>query len=113
MLMTVRIYVSDKDAFSSINVPNIQRLMKLRAREAQCQSTEAKLFYKSNSLKVQADSPQDILIRRQPILNHVRVVHDISAEDEASKDGVNEINCLAEGDEDADETGHDYASIVR
>lgn len=91
---------------------NLQRLMKLsKAREKSVYATWiVKWHY---SLQVEADRREDVLVRRQPLRDHVGVVDDVPAEDQAAANGEDQVHGAAERHEDADETGHDCEGGVR
>jgi len=59
-----------------------------------------------DALKVQADSTHNILIRRKALVDGICVIDNVTAEDEASDDGVYDVSRAAERQEVGNETGH-------
>jgi hypothetical protein len=57
-------------------------------------------------LKIQTDGAHDELIRGEALVDDIRVIHDIAAEDKASANSEYDVHRGAEGDKDADHTGH-------
>ena len=84
---------------------------------------------KYNSLKVQANSTNDVLVRGQPVVDHVRlpgtseseyhnissnhgrthIIHNISTENQGTNPSIYEINGSREWEEDTNESGDDQA----
>lgn len=64
------------------------------------------------SLQVEADRREDVLVRRQPLRDHVGVVDDVPTEDQAAANGEDQVHGAAERYEDADEAGHDCGGEV-
>ena len=59
-----------------------------------------------HSLQVETDRGGDVLIRRQSLGDHVRVVDDVAAEYQAPSHREDEIHGTAEGDDDPDKACH-------
>ena len=59
-----------------------------------------------NSLKIQANCTHDIFIGREPLGDDVRIIHNVTTEEERSTDGKDEVHRTAEGEEDPDQASH-------
>jgi len=59
-----------------------------------------------DALKIQTDSTHNILIRRKALVDGICVIDNVTAEDEASDDGVYDVGRAAERQEVGNETGH-------
>lgn len=57
-------------------------------------------------LKIQANRSHDVLVGRQPPINNVCVIHNVTAEDKAAARSVYDVHGPAEGDENADDARH-------
>lgn len=57
-------------------------------------------------LKIQTDSSHDELIRRKPAVNHICVIDDVTAENEATTNCIDEIHCVTERNENPNDAGH-------
>lgn len=91
---------------------NLQRLMKLnKTRKMSVYATSTRIWY--YSLQVEADRRKDVLVRRQPLRDHVGVVDDVPAEDQAAANGEDQVHGAAERHEDADKAGHNCEGKVR
>jgi len=66
-----------------------------------------------DEVKVQANSTNNELIRGQSFVDHIRIKHNISTEDQSTKTAVNEVNGLWEWEEDANEAGDDQSDETR
>jgi len=60
---------------------------------------------KIDKIKVETDRSQDVLVRRQTVIDHVCVINNIAAEDEATTDSKHHVHGAAEGQEDGNEAG--------
>ena len=63
-------------------------------------------------LKVQTDRSHNKFIGRETFVDHIRVIHDVAAEDQTSADSIHDVHRVAEGDEDADDAGHDCRVLI-
>jgi hypothetical protein len=59
-----------------------------------------------DEIKIEANRSQDVLVRRETAVDEVRVIDDISTEQQRASDGVNEIESGAEREKYADEACH-------
>jgi hypothetical protein len=53
-----------------------------------------------NLLKVKTDGTHDVFIWAQPFVDDIRIIDDVSAEQETSSYGESKIESATEGDED-------------
>ena len=58
------------------------------------------------SLDVKADGRRDVLVVREPVGDHVRVIDDVAAEQQATTSCEDEVHGAAEGNEDPNNAGH-------
>ena len=63
-----------------------------------------------DSLKVEADCRSDILVMRQSLRDRVGVIDDVATEEQAAKEGEDEVHSAAERNEYPDDAGHHYES---
>ena len=59
-----------------------------------------------DEIKIEANRSQDVLVRREAAVDEVRVIDNISTEQQRASDGVDEIESGAEWEKYADETCH-------
>ena len=57
-------------------------------------------------LKVQADGSHYVLVRRQPVVDIIGVIDNVSAEKQASTGCVDEVHGFAKRNEDSDKASH-------
>ena len=58
------------------------------------------------SLDVEANGRRNVLVVREPVGDHVRVIDDVAAEQQATTSGEDEVHGAAEGNEDPNDAGH-------
>ena len=66
-----------------------------------------------DEIKIETNRPQDVLVWGEAAVDEVRVIDDVSAEQQSPTNGVNETESGAERDECADETCHDCQILRR
>jgi hypothetical protein len=59
-----------------------------------------------NILEIKANSAHDELIRGEPVIDQVRIIDDVAAEEERAANGEDEVHRAPEGDEDPDYACH-------
>lgn len=62
------------------------------------------------SLDVEANGRRNVLVVREPVGDHVRVIDDVAAEQQATTSGENEVHRAAKGNEDPNDAGHHCAA---
>jgi len=60
-----------------------------------------------NSLQIERDGTEDVLVGRETDGNHLCVVDDVSSEDEGTADGVDELKVGVEGEEGTNKASHE------
>ena len=85
---------------------HIHRLMKLPNRSAWLITNTPK-----HVLKIETDRCHDELVRRIPLVDHIRVIDNVSAEQYTRPSGVEHVHCPAPGNEYPNKTGH-HCQIV-
>lgn len=77
-----------------------QRLMKLRDTTSDRSATHFRRNVEGdNALEIEADSPHDVLVGGQALVDDVCVINDVATENETSSDCHDEIKCAVEGEE--------------
>ena len=61
-------------------------------------------------LKIKANGTHDELIRRKPLVDHIRVIDDVTTEKEGATDGVDQVHRTIERNEHPDDASHDCGS---
>jgi len=59
-----------------------------------------------DEVEVQADGSHNVFIWGKPTVDQVRVVDDVPAKQDRPSNRVQEVNCMREGDEYPDNSGH-------
>jgi len=60
-----------------------------------------------NEVKIEADSAHDVLIGTKSLGDEVGVEYNISTEQQASEEAIDQVHCSAKWNEDSNETGHE------
>lgn len=61
-------------------------------------------------LKVQADGTHNILVRRQPLIDDVGIIDDITAENETASDSKDNIHSAAEREDETNKARHNESN---
>ena len=82
-----------------------------REREYKLVDQEERRQY-GYALEVQADGSHDVFVWGKSIVDQVRVVDDVPAEQDCSPDCVQQVDCVRKRDEDSDNSGHTYGDAT-
>lgn len=68
---------------------------------------------KKDSLQVQADSSHDKFVGRQSGVDYEGIIYDVSTEDQAASNSIDQVHGLAKWNEQVDQSSHAYIMEMR